>query len=69
MKLNAEHHGSIIEMDTTCKVNDCRMSLVSAVIKDGNGHGQVNAQCLVQNENVETISVFQLSCDFSSYIS
>ena len=34
MKLNAEHYGSVVEMDTTYQVNDRRMSLVNAVIKD-----------------------------------
>ena len=51
MKLNAEHHGSVIERDTTYKVNDCRMPLVNAVIKDGKGHGEVNAQCLFLTES------------------
>ena len=66
MKLNAEHYGSVTEMDTTYQDNDHRMSLMSAVIEDGNGCSQVNAQRLVLTENVENISFLKVSCDFNS---
>ena len=68
MKILAERYCEVVEIDTTYKLNDRRMPLVSVLVEDRSRSSQVIEQCIVQTETEDNIRFFVecLGCDASA---